>query len=338
MSAPDISRDEWLALRRQSIGASEAAAACGEDPVVSPLELVCRKRGEVPDADLSNIEAVKWGQILEPEIVAETARRAGLKLLPRDGVEHAFAGDPETELVGFVEGRQPFLRSRALPWQTATIDGFGFDTMTGFLVCIEAKNAGQYHSGAWNTEEGRAPEKYQIQVAHQLAVAPRVSHGILSGLVGGNSLRSIRLERVKIVQVIDAVVAIESNLWECVEKGTMPEHLGPPASVARALKAMHPEDSGETIVLPDDLVETIERFEDAKKKTTEWKDIADELRVKIMAAMGKASYGVIPNGSGSYSLLTIEKAAYEVRAQKYRELRFKKPGTKTTPTKRRQRQ
>lgn len=323
-TAPDLSMEEWLGMRRQSIGASEAAAACGEDPTVSPLELVCRKRGVVPDVDLSEIEAIQWGHILEPAIVKETVRRAGLVLLHRDGIEQVFAADPYTELIGFVDGRQPFLRSRSRPWQTATPDGIGYSSTSGECFAIEAKNQGQYHSGAWDTEDGKAPEKYQIQVAHQLAVAPRLSGGILAGLVGGNSLRTLNLERVRIVQVIDAVVAIETKLWDCVGSGAMPELSGPPASVARALKALHPDDNGESVILPESILETAAKFECAKKSAAEWKKMADSLKGEIAAAIGAATFGILPNGMGTYSFKTIEKAAYQVGPQKYRELRFKK--------------
>jgi predicted phage-related endonuclease len=324
MNTRDLSREEWLALRRQSIGASEAAAACGEDPVVSPLEFTCRKRGVIEEPDLGQIEAVRWGQLLEPAIVAETARRASLVLLERGGIEDLFSKDADTELVGFVEGHHPFLRSRARPWQTATPDGLGLHPLTGALVGIEAKNAGQYNSGAWDAEEGRAPEKFQIQVAHQLAVAPRLSGGILSGLIGGNSLRSISLERVLIVQVIEAVVAIESRIWNCIETGALPDLSGPPASVAKALKALHPDDNGESVVLPETILDVAVQFEEAKEIAREATKTVEELKSQLVAAIGNATFGYMPDGSGIYSYKTQERDEYVVKASKYRVLRFSK--------------
>lgn len=331
--APDIPHDHWLKMRRDSIGASEAAAACAEDPTVSPMELVCRKRGEIPEADLSGIEAITWGKLLEPAIVSETARRAKLELIDKDGIRKLFARDADTELVGFVEGRQPFLRSRARPWQTATPDAIAFEDATGSMLGIEVKNAGQYHSAAWDVEEGTAPEKYQIQVAHQLAVAPRLSGAILAGLVGGNSLRTLRLERVRIALVIEAVVAIESRVWDCVRSGAMPELSGPPDSIARVLKQLHPDDNGSSMLLPDEFLEIAKRFEAAKKQHSELEAVVKALRSEIAAKIGDASYGVMPDGSGRYSLLTTEKDEYVVGPQKYRQLRFKKTETQKTTRK-----
>lgn len=326
MSAADLSREAWLQLRKQSIGASEAAAACGEDPKVSPMELVCRKRGELPEEDLGGIEAVQWGLLLEPAIVAESARRAGLQLLNRSDMEEFFAEDARTELVGFVDGAHPFLRSRERPWQTATLDGLGIDPASRDVVGIEAKNQGAYHASAWDDEEGRAPDKFRLQVAHQLAVAPRLSCGILAGLVGGNSLRSVRLERVRIVPVIDAVVAIEESVWRCVTSGATPTLAGPTDSVRRALRALHPDDNGTSVILPESLLDVVVRYREAKYLGEEYSALANSLQLEIEAAIGSASYGVLPDGSGTFSLLTTERDGYttEVGPTKYRQLRFKK--------------
>jgi putative phage-type endonuclease len=332
MSA-DLTREEWLALRRQSLGASEAAAACGEDPTVSPLELVLRKRGQMPEPDLDGNEAVAWGLLLEPAIVRESARRANLHVLGRATIETLFADDAHTELVGFVEGTHPFLRSRARPWQTATPDAIACSRELGngtgdHIVAIEAKNAGQYTADSWSMEEGRAPEKHQLQVVHQLAVAPRFASGILAGLVGGNSLRSVRLERVRIVQVIEALVVIEERVWGCVKSGEMPELSGPPASVARALKALHPEDNGESVVLDGLTAQLAWDLERAKAERKRVDGLVEELSNRIRAALGPATFGVMPDGTGVYSLKTQERAEHSVSASKCRVLRFAKTKAK----------
>ena len=41
----DLSRDEWLTVRRQGIGSSDAAAAVGLNPYQSALELWMQKTG-----------------------------------------------------------------------------------------------------------------------------------------------------------------------------------------------------------------------------------------------------------------------------------------------------
>lgn len=42
-----ISREDWLAIRKQGIGSSDAAAACGLNPYQSMLELWMIKTGRI---------------------------------------------------------------------------------------------------------------------------------------------------------------------------------------------------------------------------------------------------------------------------------------------------
>ena len=255
MTAPTLTRVEWLAMRNQSIGSSEAAAACGESNV-SPAELVLRKRGVTPDPEFANVEAIEWGHLLQPAIVCRTAERHGLTLLDpttvygaahveRQVIERHIEATGETEVVGWVEGREAFLRSVSNPFLTATIDGVAIDDNQG-LILIEAKNCGQYHSRDWDEQEGHAPAKFDVQLAHQLAVAPAFIAGLLAGLIGGNSLRVLRRERVEIQATIEAIITLEAEVWRCVETGDMPAYDGSESHI-RALRALHPLDSGETI-------------------------------------------------------------------------------------------
>lgn len=290
---------------------------------MSPIELVLKKRGDLPEVDLSDIESIFWGNRLEPVIVQESARRAGVLLLARNAIEAAFADDKDTELVGFVEGKQPFLRSRARPWQTATLDGLACGNV-GELVGIEAKNTNAFLAHAWSTEDERAPDKFRLQCAHQLAVAPALSSTILAGLVGGNSLRSVRLERVRIVQVIEAVVAIEADVWECIRNGTLPELSGPSASVARALKALHPDDDGSTVMLDEETAQAARELELAKVERKAAEERVEVLSNRLRAALGSATFGELPDGSGCLSLKTQERAECVVPAAKFRVLRFTK--------------
>ncbi|WP_201567944.1 YqaJ viral recombinase family protein, partial [Psychrobacter immobilis] len=45
VSTKDLSHDEWLEVRRQGVGSSDAAAACGIHPYLSMLELWLIKTG-----------------------------------------------------------------------------------------------------------------------------------------------------------------------------------------------------------------------------------------------------------------------------------------------------
>ncbi len=319
MTLQNITREQWLAIRRQSIGASEAAAACGFSPHLSELELFARKVGMMPDQDLSDVEHVRWGNLLEPAIVAETCAR--LKLRPLDLAEAAerIAQSDQTEIVGALEGRQLFLRSRPHPHMTATLDGLAVDE-SGALVSIEAKNTAAWRLEDW--QDGGSPGHYQIQVIHQLAVAGAVSRGVLAGLVGGNSLKiapAMKREDAPIAALVD----IEREFWERVKANKPPKADGSPSS-ANALKALHPDDDGSTIELPIEMIalhEELSQLQDEVKKADKR---ADELRVLLREAIGSATYGRLANGQGQYSYRTQTRPEHTVPASKFRVLKFSK--------------
>ena len=68
-------RAAWLRLRRQGIGASEAACVLGESTYGSPMSVFAEKIStEEPVEEQS--ERMEWGQTLEPVILDEFADRS----------------------------------------------------------------------------------------------------------------------------------------------------------------------------------------------------------------------------------------------------------------------
>src|ERR1039457_6424021 len=80
VSTTGMSRDDWLKVRQQGIGSSDASAAIGICPFKSPLTLWMEKTGRVIQPDLAEIEAVYFGALLEPLVAAEYAKRSGNKV------------------------------------------------------------------------------------------------------------------------------------------------------------------------------------------------------------------------------------------------------------------
>jgi putative phage-type endonuclease len=79
-----IERADWLEVRKQGIGGSDAAAAVGLSPYKSQLELWLEKTGR--DADLPKPDAqdtrepVYWGTLLEPIVAAAYTQQTGRKV------------------------------------------------------------------------------------------------------------------------------------------------------------------------------------------------------------------------------------------------------------------
>lgn len=85
VSTKDLSHKDWLAVRNQGIGGSDAAAACGLNPYMSMLELWLIKTGRM-NPDLSDglmenaYSPLYWGKQLEPLIAKFYTAKTGNKV------------------------------------------------------------------------------------------------------------------------------------------------------------------------------------------------------------------------------------------------------------------
>ena len=81
VSTKGMSREEWLKVRKQGIGASDAAAACGISPYQSRLELWMIKTGRdqnLPKVDPNDMASpMYWGNVLEPIVAEHYSRKTG---------------------------------------------------------------------------------------------------------------------------------------------------------------------------------------------------------------------------------------------------------------------
>ena len=103
---------DWLRDRRNSIGASDAAAAIGESPWKTPVELWQEKTGRVKRDDAPTEEMI-IGKLLEPRILQRYTETTGFPVLDQ----------------------QAFHRHPVLPFLTDTLDGRRPDG-----VVVEAKS------------------------------------------------------------------------------------------------------------------------------------------------------------------------------------------------------
>lgn len=137
-----ISREEWLELRRNSIGGSDASAACGASPWKSRLELYCEKMGMIPDKETN--ESMRRGVYLEQYVAERFCEETG-KEVRRDNFMYA-ADD--------------------FPCLTANIDR----VIVGENAGLECKTMNDYSSGDYDLENGEIPSQYYYQVQHYMMV------------------------------------------------------------------------------------------------------------------------------------------------------------------------
>lgn len=214
--------EHWKHERLKGITASEAAALWaaeiadvtdGEQSFSweSPYSLWTAKLGASRDFDEDN-ELLYWGQVLEPIIADEYARRFGRAL--EDW------------------GRHALLVSRERPHLRATLDRVILDTGDGRGPgVLECKNTSAFLLRHWS--DGRPPERVWAQVQHQLAVTGW-SWGVAAALLGGS--RYLAVPVLCDDEWITEHLRRVDDLWARVVSGEAPPTDGSDAT-ARALAA-----------------------------------------------------------------------------------------------------
>jgi len=200
-------------------------------------------------------------------------------------------------------GSRELWRSRSRAWQTCSPDGFTWDEerprgqMWGL---IEAKTGGFFQRDKWDDEP---PEDYIIQVQHNLSVLG-LQWCASPVLLGGQDFRIYITERDE--RLISAINRAEEQFMEYVRKDEQPPVDSHPDTLA-TLKRLHPDDSGETLVLPDQARKIAAALGEYKRHIKVAEGHARACEAQLRAWIGDATYGMSADGEVQYSLKTTQR-------------------------------
>lgn len=271
-STQHLSREQWLSIRQQGIGSSDAAVAVGLSPYKSPLTLWLEKTQRKAAEDLSDKPAVIWGTVLEPVLARVYAERTGCKVRRVNAVlqhpeQRFMLANLDREVVGLPEG-------------------------PGVL---EIKTAGYHAAPQW--EEG-IPIAYQCQVLHQLAVTGHAWADV-AVLIGGQDFRIYRVQRDddKIVDLIQR----ERQFWQYVTSDVQPEPDGSD-DASQALHWLFPQDNGQTVDLSEsaEYNQLFARLLAERQRKEEAEAREALIRQQIQNRLGDASAAVFQSGRISW--------------------------------------
>jgi len=271
----ELSRDDWLEVRKTGIGSSDAAASVGLNPYQSQLELWMVKTGRggaLPQVDPNDDSSpMFWGTLLEAFVAAHYTKKSGSRIRKINAVlqhpEHAWMlANIDREVIGVPE-----------------------------VQILECKTAGMNGAKLWR--DG-VPEYVQLQVHHQLAVTGKQAADV-AVLVCGNEFQTFRIERDD--ALISRLIELERKFWHYVETDTPPPADGSD-SAATALQALYPNDDGNTLDLSDD-ADMGAAFADllaVREVLSEQEKSEAQLKQKIQQRMGDASKATFENGEVSW--------------------------------------
>ena len=214
VNTKSLSREDWLQFRKQGIGSSDAAAACGIHPYLSMLELWMIKTGRMAsniDESIEGYSPLYWGNTLEPMVAKFYQEHTGNKVRRVNAIlQHP---DPDKAFM------------------LANLDY----AITGNdeVQILECKTAGEHGAKLW---KHGVPLYVTCQVQHQLAVTGKAAAHICV-LLCGHEAKIYKVERDE--HLIDSIMEHERLFWQYVETDTppTPDHS---ESAAKALKQLYP--------------------------------------------------------------------------------------------------
>ena len=295
------SREEWLALRRQGIGASDAATIVGANPWKSPMALFAEKLG-ITESSVEETEAMEWGHLLEPVIDTKFRKETG-----------RVTRDPGDFTMQFADGSDVLFAT--LDREIVEIPASDPMAACGPGIA-EYKTTSEFRRADWDED---VPLYYQIQVQHQMMVTG-AGWASVACLIGGQSFVYKDLRRNE--NFIAALRAEEERFWRCVQTKTPPPIDGSEATRA-VLKALHPKVSIDDMAAGDaDLLEVAIELANAKAAEKVWADKVRLCENKIIAAIGDKLGIVLPNGT-VFTYKEQKRASYTVAETTFRVLRRK---------------
>ncbi len=248
---------EQLELRRLGIGGSDVGSILGLNKYASPLDVYLEKTGKSEPKDLSDNEAVHFGNVLEDVVAQEYARRTGLSVRRRN---RAFVHPDNC-------------------WMRANIDR----SVDGKNMVLECKTAGQYMTSEWGASgSDEVPDTYLVQVAWYMAVCG-YSRGTLAVLIGGRDFRIYNFERD---------TSLEKMLVDRCEvfwRENVLADVPPPASCLRDLETLYATDNGLSLVADDTIISACGELSAIKKKIKHLTVTQKDLELQIKTAMGSSA-------------------------------------------------
>lgn len=255
---------EQVAERRLGLGGSDAAAVLGVHPYRAPIDVWLDKVG-LAEPWAGN-ESTLWGDLLEPVIAAEYARRTGRETA-------------RTERL---------LRHPKHPWMIGNPDRI----LVGANKGLEIKTAGFRSIHRWGEEAEDCPEEYIVQCCWYMAISGCEEWDLVV-LLGGQQMRIYTIQRDRDLE--DLMIEAGGRFWvEHVLAGVQPTPDGS-ESFRRYLAGRYPRDSRPLRAASAEEVELAERLRDAEKQAQAIESQRTELQNRLKASIAEAG-GIFADG------------------------------------------
>jgi putative phage-type endonuclease len=267
-----MTREEWLAKRRESIGGSDAGAIPGLNKYTSPYAPWAEKTGKVVPEDISDKEAVRLGHDLE-DYVAQRFMEATGKKVRRDN---------------------HFLLNSDYPFAHALPDRMVIGESAG----LECKTTSSWEI-VQQCRAGKFPDAWYCQIMHYM-MATGAEKWYLAVLCFGHGFYWFEVERNE--DEIHALAEAEERFWGYVVNQTPPPVDGT-ESTAETIKTLYAESDGGTMDLT--AVRTaLQEYMALGKQVKELQALQNNAAAIVQSFMATAERGVCDGYNVSWKTQT----------------------------------
>ena len=256
ISTLNMSHDEWLFHRQQSIGGSDASSIIGLNLYSSAYTVWADKLGKIPPKD--DCEAMRQGRDLEFYVAERFCEATGKKVRRENNI----------------------LINPDYPFAHANVDRMVIGEDAG----LECKTTSALNMK--NFKNGSFPDTYYVQCMHYMMVTG-CKKWYLAVLVLNKDFMVFEIDRDE--EEIEALSKSEEEFWKLVETKTAPMADGS-ASTTDTISALYPESNGESVNLF--AYETdLQQYMALSAQIKELEKLKDEMANKVKAFLGEAGRG-----------------------------------------------
>lgn len=203
------SREEWLEVRKKSLGGSDAASVLGLSPWKSNVKLWLEKKGKLEIEDISDKSYVKFGIEAEKPI--------------RD----LFTLDHDEFEVQYFENN--IWINDKFPFAHASLDGWITEIETGTKGILEIKTVNIYNNNdlAW---KDRIPDYYYAQILHYMMIT-EFDFAILKARIKYSedyiAVKTYRIDRLNVLEDIKLLAEREKDFYKSLQGDVVPNLILP---------------------------------------------------------------------------------------------------------------
>jgi predicted phage-related endonuclease len=216
-------------------------------------DVILEKLGKKEPPDLSHIEAVQMGKIMEPTIARLFQDKHGIELKDAD---YALSHKDE-------------------PWLRSHFDYISADGRT----LVECKNYNAGVMSKFDEDTGVVPAADMAQLIHEAAVH-NVESIYLAVLFGGQAFRTYHFTITEAMK--EDLIKQMARYWGMVATQTMPE----PDSL-ESCKIIYPHDNSESVTATGAVERAVSVLSEYKAKIRQLEDEAESIELAVRQFMGQ---------------------------------------------------